>query len=222
MEKTLKLVEKEIESKLDHKDRMREKVMPACREVVRMASEIIKEVHRHHWPNARKNLQKASWAIKEIQQMLAKEPDLRFAGFVTMAEKEYAEAAITLSVLGDKRLPLPAELAVAAPEYLNGMAEAIGEMRRHLLDRLRKQEFAEAERILSVMDSFYYFLFSLDYPDAILRGLRRMVDNDRGIIERTRGDLTTALIQENLRQELLRVEKGISPPPTPPPSRGRK
>ena len=222
MEATLKLIEKEIALKLDHKDRMREKVMPACREVVRMASEIIKEVHRHHWPNARKSLQKASGAIKEIQKMLAKEPDLRFAGFVTMAEKEYAEAAITLSVLGDKRLPLPAELGVSAPEYLNGMAEAIGEMRRHLLDRLRKQEFAESERILETMDSFYFFLFSLDYPDAILRGLRRMVDNDRGIIERTRGDLTTALIQENLRRELLRVEKGISPPPTPPPSRGRK
>ena len=58
-------------------------------------------------------------------------------------------------------------------------------------------------------NSFYFFLFSLDYPDAILRGLRRMVDNDRGIIERTRGDLTTALIQENLRRELLRVENKI-------------
>ena len=222
MEKTLKLVKKDIGLKLNHKDRMREKVMPACREVVRMASEIIKEVHRHNWENAKKDLQKASKSIKEIQKMLAKEPDLRFAGFVTMAEKEYAEAAITLAVLGDKRLPLPAELSVAAPEYLNGMAEAIGEMRRHLLDRLRKQEFAEAEHILYVMDSFYSFLFSLDYPDAILRGLRRMVDNDRGIIERSRGDLTSALIQENLRRELLRVEKGISPPPTPPPSRGRK
>ena len=209
MEKTLKLIKKEITLKLDHKDRMREKVMPACREVVRMASEIIKEVHRHHWPNAKENLQKAGKAINEIQKMLAKEPDLRFAGFVTMAEKEYAEAAITLSVLGEKRLPTLAELAVAAPEYLNGMAEAIGELRRHLLDRLRKHEYQEAERLLNVMDSFYYFLFSLDYPDAILRGLRRMVDNDRSIIERTRGDLTTALIQENLRQELLRLEKSL-------------
>ena len=209
MEKTLKIIEKEIALKLDHKDRMREKVMPACREVVRMASEIIKEVHRHHWQNAQNNLKKASGAVKEIQKLLVREPDLRFAGFVTMAEKEYAEAAITLAVLGDKRLPLPAELGVSAPEYLNGMAEAIGEMRRHLLDRLRKQEFAEAEHILYVMDSFYSFLFSLDYPDAILRGLRRMVDNDRGIIERSRGDLTSALIQENLRREILRVEHKI-------------
>ncbi|MFA5393453.1 MAG: haloacid dehalogenase [Candidatus Ratteibacteria bacterium] len=209
MEKTLKLIEKDIEAKLDHKDKMREKVMPACREVVRMASGIIKEVHRHNWENAKNDLRKAAKSIQEIQKILAKEPDLRHAGFVTMAEKEYAEAAITLAILGDKRLPTPEELTVPAPEYLNGMAEAIGEMRRHLLDRLRKQEFAEAERILSTMDSFYYFLFSLDYPDAILRGLRRMVDNDRGIIERSRGDLTSALIQENLRRELLRVENKI-------------
>ena len=202
-------IEKEVKARLDHKDRMREKVMPACREVVRMASEIIKEVHRHHWEKAKKDLEKATKAIKEIQRLLAKEPDLRFAGFVTMAEKEYAEAAITLSVLGEKRLPTLAELAVAAPEYLNGMAETIGELRRHLLDRLRKHEYKEAERLLNVMDSFYYFLFSLDYPDAILRGLRRMVDNDRSIIERTRGDLTTALIQENLRQELLRMERSL-------------
>jgi translin len=209
MEKTLKLIKKEITLNLDHKDHMREKVMPACRDVVRMASGIIKEVHRHNWDNAKKDLQKAAKSIKEIQKMLAKEPDLRHAGFVTMAEKEYAEAAITLAVLGDKRLPLPAELLVPVPEYLNGMAEAIGEMRRHLLDRLRKQEFAESERILEIMDSFYFFLFSLDYPDAILRGLRRMVDSDRGIIERSRGDLTSALIQENLRRELLRVEHKI-------------
>jgi len=209
MEKTLKLIKKEIILKLDHKDRMREKVMPACREVVRMASGIIKEVHRHNWENAKKDLRKAAKSIEEIQKMLAKEPDLRHAGFVTMAEKEYAEAAITLAVLGDKRLPTPAELTVPVPEYLNGMAETIGEMRRHLLDRLRKQEFAESERILEIMDSFYFFLFSLDYPDAILRGLRRMVDSDRGIIERSRGDLTNALIQENLRRELLRVENKI-------------
>ncbi|MFH0797721.1 MAG: hypothetical protein V2A65_11850 [Candidatus Omnitrophota bacterium] len=207
MELVLKRIGKEVKASLDHKDRMREKVMPACREVVRMASEIIKEVHRHHWENAKKYLEKATRAIKDIQRLLAKEPDLRFAGFVTMAEKEYAEAAITFSVLGEKRLPTLAELAVAAPEYLNGMAETIGELRRHLLDRLRKHEYQEAERLLNVMDSFYSFLFSLDYPDAILRGLRRMVDNDRSIIERTRGDLTTALIQENLRQEILRMEK---------------
>jgi translin len=168
---------------------------------------VIKDVHRHHWQKARKGLDAMALALRGIRAMVADHPELRFAGFVTSAEKEYAEAAITFSVLGEKRLPAPGELEVAAPEYLNGMAEAIGEMRRHLLDRLRKQEFAEAERILAAMDDFYHFLFSLDYPDAVLRGLRRQVDADRAIIERTRSDLTTTLIQENLRAELVRLEE---------------
>jgi len=207
LENTLKKIEVEVRRQLDKRDQAREKVMPACREIVRMASEVIKDVHRHHWQKAKDDLSSMSADLKKIQKALEQQPDLRFAGFVTMAEKEYAEAAITLAVLGEKRLPGPSELGVECPEYLNGMAEAIGEMRRHLLDRLRKQEFGEAEHILAAMDNFYYFLFSLDYPDAVLRGLRRMVDSDRGIIERTRGDLTITLIQENLRQELLRSRK---------------
>ncbi|HNQ35417.1 MAG TPA: hypothetical protein PKN80_05050 [bacterium] len=202
MEKALQQLETEIKKELDRKDRAREAVLPACRELVRMASEVIKEVHRHKWPEARSHLVKAGLSLREIQERVAKHPDLRFAGFVTMAEKEYAEAAITLAVLNEKRLPTLDEIGVHAPEYLNGMAESIGEMRRHLLDQLRKDRLAEAERILQVMDSFYHFLFSLDYPDAILRGLRRMVDSDRGILERTRGDLTTTLVQEKLRREL--------------------
>ncbi len=207
MEETLRKIEKEVKRYLDRKDKIREESLKTCREIVRLASEVIKDVHRYRWQEANRRLQGVTRLLKKTQQALETEPDLRYAGFVTMAEKEYAEAAITLAVLGEKRLPPPEELGVPAPEYLNGMAEAIGELRRHLLDRLRKEELAEAERILSVMDNFYYFLFSLDYPDAILRGLRRMVDNDRAILERTRADLTNALLQENLRQQMLRVEK---------------
>lgn len=212
MKSALEMIEGGLRAELDRADQAREQVLPACRDIVRMASEVIKEVHRHHWQKAKDGLSRMADRLAEVRAVLADHPALRFAGFVTSAEKEYAEAAITCAVLSENRLPTPAELAVAAPEYLNGMAEAIGEMRRHLLDRLRKRDFTEAERLLRVMDDFYHFLFALDYPDALLRGLRRQVDADRAIIERTRSDLTTTLIQENLRAELLRLEEKLARP----------
>lgn len=147
--------------------------------------------------------------LEEAVGALAGHEDVRYAGFVHDAAKEYAEARITYAVVFGHPLPDRDELRVEPAAFLNGMGEAIGEMRRHLLDLMRSGHLERSEEILQTMDEMFYLLTSMDYPDAITGGLRRTADVARSIIERTRGDLTTTIIQENLKGALERaVEEG--------------
>ena len=130
-------------------------------------------------------------------------------GFVHDSQKEYAEAAITLALASDGRLPSPEELGVHSAAYLNGLAEAASEMRRHILDTLRRDDFQRCEKLLGHMDEIYSVLITIDYPDAITGGLRRTTDMLRGVLERTRGDLTVAYRQSQLESQLKKLHQTL-------------
>jgi translin len=101
-------------------------------------------------------------------------------------------------------------LGVAGFTYLNGLAEVVGELRRKALDILRHGYSQEAERLLGIMDDIYSVLVTIDYPDAITNGLRRQTDLARGIIEKTRGDMTFSLRGEHLEQAILRLSTQLN------------
>jgi len=138
-------------------------------------------------------------------------PDVYFAGFLQDAQKEYAEARLTEAIVAGTDLPGPEDLEVELPPYLNGMAECIGEGRRAILDLLRRGEVGESERILTAMEDMYYLLVSMDYPDAITGNLRRSTDVARSIMERTRGDLSVALVQRKLQEALQAGLRRLEP-----------
>jgi translin len=140
---------------------------------------------------------------------LRQDADIFFAGFVHDAQKEYAEASITLAVVSGRDLPSPDELDVEVAAYLNGMGEAVGELRRHLLDALRTGDIDHCEETLDVMEEMYGTLVTFDFPDAMTGGLRRTTDSVRGILERTRGDLAVASRQRDLEQRLAEFEKRV-------------
>jgi translin len=118
------------------------------------------------------------------------------------AAKEYAEARLTLALAADRPLPSADELHIADASWLNGLAEAASELRRHLLDRLRAGEMNQSERLLTAMDDVYALLVTVDYPDALTGGLRRTTDALRPVLERTRGDLTTTILQQRLQKAI--------------------
>jgi translin len=60
------------------------------------------------------------------------------------------------------------------------------------------------------MDSIYNLLMTFDFPDAITYGLRRRVDSLRGVLERTRGDLTNSLRQQRLQLALKELEQRLN------------
>jgi translin len=137
---------------------------------------------------------------------LSEYPDLFFAGYTQDSLKEYAEASTTYALVQNEPLPTPEELGVEHATYLQGLAEAAGELRRRCLDILRHGHSDEAERLLNHMDDIYAVLVTMDYPDAITGGLRRLTDLVRGVTERTRGDMTISLRQEQLEASLKRLE----------------
>lgn len=184
------------------KNTAREKALPLCREAIRLSANAIRAVHRHEFEVARELAVKAGAQLKIAKESLADHPDIYFAGFVHDSQKEFAEASITLALIEGAALPTPADLDVEHAAYLNGMGEAIGELRRHLLDTLRTGDIESCEKWLTAMDEMYGVMVTVDYPDAMTGGLRRTTDSVRGILERTRGDYTMSLQQKRLEKKI--------------------
>ncbi|HEY3396085.1 MAG TPA: hypothetical protein VGM19_00350 [Armatimonadota bacterium] len=198
-----------ITQELDRQDVAREAAFTLSRQVIRAASMAIKSIHRHEPEAAHQHLEQCGALTAQMLAALAETPALRFGGFVGDAEKEYAEAALTIACIEDTPIPDHNALGVDGAAWLNGLSEAGGEFRRHVLDAIRECDLQEAERFLAAMEETYYFLMGFDYPSAIDRGLRGRCDNLRGMIERTRGDLTNALRQASLEQRLIEVEQSL-------------
>ena len=130
-----------------------------------------------------------------------------FTGYTQDAIKEYCEACLTVAVIKGEPLPTPQDLDAEAPAYLNGLTETLGELRRRCLDLLRPGYSTEVERLLAMMDDIFTQLVTMDYPDAITDGLRRRTDLARGIIERTRADITVSFRQNTLERKLDQLAK---------------
>ncbi len=180
----------------------RDRALSHGRDVIRNSANAIRAIHRGDLEQGEKLLAAAGGLLAEVDEVLKAHPDVYFAGFVHDAQKEYAEASITLALVAGRDLPDPKGLRVGNAAYLNGAAEAVGELRRQVLDRLRQRETQRCEELLAAMDDIYSVLVTVDFPDAMTGGLRRTTDSVRGILERTRGDLTMALVQSRVEQRL--------------------
>lgn len=198
----LSTVETWAREDLDRKNAVRESALTRSRELIRACATCIRAVHRHEWETARDLLERAGALNRQMVAETQALADIYWAGYVQDAQKELVEATATFALTQGNPLPDPRDLGVAPAPYLNGLAEAVGELRRFLLDQLRRGQTEQGERLLTTMDDIYDLLVTLDYPDALTGGLRRSTDNARGILEKTRGDLTLALHQEALTRSL--------------------
>jgi len=189
---------------------VREDALKQTRKLTRFAAHAIRAIHRNELDTAEKNMQEAQKIVDSLNASLKDFPEFYFAGYTLDSLKEYIEARLTINMIENKPLPMPEELHIEYSTYLRGMAETIGELRRRCLDILRQGYSDEAERLLEVMDEIYAMLVTIDYPDSITYGLRRQTDLVRGIIERTRADLTTSLRELHMQQALKDFEKRIN------------
>lgn len=187
----------------------RDRALAQTRSLTRHCANAIRAVHRDECEVADHHLKEARILAESLRKDLVEYPDLYNAGYTQDALKEYAEANLVYNLVDDASLPTPEELGLEYATYLQGLAEAVGELRRRCLDVLLKGHPQEAERLLDHMDDIYAVLVTMDYPDAITGGLRRLTDIVRSITERTRGDLTLSLRQDHLEQSLHRLEKKL-------------
>jgi len=195
----------QIRQDFDARTAARDRALAQARQLTRACSLAIRAVHRDETPLMQEHLDEARKLAQSLKSDLAGHPDLFYAGYTQDALKEFVEANVTCALIQNRPLLTPEELGVAGFTYLNGLAEVVGELRRRTLDILRHGYSQEAERLLGIMDDIYSVLVTMDYPDAITSGLRRQTDLARGIVEKTRGDITFSLRGEHLEQAIGRL-----------------
>lgn len=188
---------------------VRDRALSQSRTLTRHCAHAIRAIHRNEWELAQDHLDKCREIIARLRQELASHPEIFYAGYTQDALKEYAEARLVYALTRNSALPDPESLELEFSTYLQGLAEAAGELRRRCLDSLIQGDSQEAERLLRHMDDIYGVLVTMDYPDAITGGLRRLTDMVRGVTERTRGDLTLSRRQQQLEANLRSVEQQL-------------
>ncbi len=205
----LTAITEQIQAAFSAKNAARDDAIARSRELIRRCAESIRAIHRHEWPQAEEKLVVVRDGAQELRAVVAQYPDLYYTGYTQDALKEVVEAHATYAIVRNQPLPTPETLDVEYATYLNGLAEAATELRRFILDILRRKDGSsdEAERLLDWMDAVYDELVTFDFPDAITSGLRRQTDIVRGVLERTRGDLTMTLRQQRMENALRRFEE---------------
>jgi translin len=209
---TLETVSEQIRARFTEKNAARDRALARSRELIRLCAESIRATHRREWDAADDKLAAVRAGADALREAVAGYPDLYQTGYTQDALKEVVEAFATAAIIRDQPLPTPDDLSVGGDTWLNGMAEAATELRRFILDILRREDggedgsVAEAERLLGWMDAIYDQLVTFDFPDAITGDLRRRTDVVRGVLERTRGDLTTTLQQQRLQAAMRALE----------------
>ena len=179
----LEVIADELRQSFSDKDAAREKALPLCRQAIRHCARAIRNIHRQEFEKAKELLQSARSQLIEAREVLTPHNDLSHTAFLRDAQKEFAEGMITLSLVAGKQVPAPDELDIDPAAYLNGMGEAVGELRRYLLDCMRKGDLSRGDELLGAMDDIYSTLVTMDFPDAITGGLRHTTDMVRGVLE---------------------------------------
>ncbi|MBN2305467.1 MAG: haloacid dehalogenase [Anaerolineae bacterium] len=205
----LEPITEQIRAVFEAKTAARDAAINQSRTVIRHCANAIRAIHRHEWDTAHERLEQARQATDKLRADVADYPDLYHSGYTQDALKEYVEAHATYALVREEALPTLDSLDVEPAAYLNGLAEAASELRRQILDIIRRGHSDEAERLLVQMDTIYGILMGFDFHDSVTGGLRRRLDSLRGVLERTRGDVTTSLRQQQLQAALRGFEQRI-------------
>jgi translin len=198
----LKEITDGLRSRFDARTQARDHALQQSRALTSLSAHTIRAIHREEFEDVEHNLAEMRQVVTVLKEFLADYPDLYFAGYTQDAIKEYVEAHITYALVQGAPFPTPEALGAEDAAYTKGMAEAATELRRRALDILRKGYSQDAEALLEAMDEIYTELVTFDYPDAVTYGLRRQTDVVRGVLERTRGDLTISMRQHHLAQAM--------------------
>lgn len=209
MPEQLATIGDQILARLEATNAARERALGESRQIVRLCANCIRATHRNDLTAARRLSNEARDRLGALATMLREQPAIYWAGYVQDAQKEFVEARVFLSWIGQMALPGPDDLGVADAVYLNGLGEAASELRRYALDRLRAGDVPPAEWALTTMDDVYSLLVTVDFPDAVTNGLRRTTDMVRGVLERTRGDVTVTMRQQGLERALEQARAAL-------------
>jgi translin len=213
MRTMLEEISARIRENFEAKDSIREEGLKISREIVRECRAATFALHSRGFEKANNNIKAAAVSLEKLEVIFKGHADIYYAGYLEHAQQEYSEVSVLRSLLMQEgkpeNIPSPDELGVEYAAYLNGLGDVVGELRRHVLDLIRRDSYEKAEVFLGIMEDIHATLMDFDYPDAITKGLRRKTDVSRGLIEKTRGDVVNAIRQKKLETAMLNLESRI-------------
>jgi len=177
----------------------REEILKLSRNIVRDCSIAIKNIHRKEFDKYHEKIDKIKINHKNLLKLVNKNPGLFFK-YLKTPEQEFTESIAFYSIINGKEIPSPIELEINPLNFLLGLADVIGELRRYALDNIRNSRVEDLNSILENMDEIYTYLFTIDYPVGVTQDLRHKVDVARNIIEKTRGDISLAIQMDDLKK----------------------
>ncbi len=189
---------------------LRTEVQKASRRVIKLAKRAIFAAHRRELTEARELLAEARSELVKLRELLMERPDVAGLGILNPAYQELAEAEVFSALMAGSEPPAPEDIGIPHDQYLLGLADVIGELRRQALEAMRDGKLADAERFLSLMEEIYMELISLDEAQAILSELRHKCDIGRRLIEATRGEIAVEARRAALREALARLEEALA------------
>lgn len=200
----------EIESILGLKDSVREEVIKITREIIRLCGEAVRYIHTSNYKEAFERIIKARENVEKVKDLLKEHPDLYYSGLVYNAFSEYVEAVTVYKLVVEKTMPSFRELSIPYVPYLQGLGDAIGEIRRHVLGLLDKGDIENATTYLDIMETIYSWLRRLNYPEALIPGIRHRVDVARRLLEDTRALLIYTKNALELAKVIKRHKNNVS------------
>lgn len=165
----------------------RDLALDHSRKVIRLSKRVIHGVHTGS--AADEDVIGLEMAMAELMSVEA--PEVRGSSLVQDAAMEYAEAMLLLSLVTSGRAPSHSDLGISAAAWVLGLADCVGELRRILTRDLMDGRVDSARATLEMMEGISGELMLLDVPDAVAP-VRRKQDIVRGIMDRTRSDMTIA------------------------------
>jgi translin len=197
----LRRVISEIDSRLSVRERERDEMIKKSRDVTRLSGWVVNAIHRGSLEEARRYLEEMNARVKEFLRHARSDPFLYHSGLVHSTLAEYVEAMLFYHLVVEGRLLTPKELGVDEVPYLQGLGDVVGELRRLALDLMRVGEVDLADRVLDLMEAIYYEMRGLEYPDALIPGVKHKVDVARRLID----DTKALLLEVKGRREVLKA-----------------
>jgi translin len=204
---SLKVILNKIQDELQKREKVHEEVQRDMRRATRLSKQAILFTHQERLKEATKLLQESTELLAKLHSVAKFYPDMLYSGLVNAAHQEYAEAQTLLTLVRNNCFISPEEIGVPSIDYVLGLADVIGELRRRALDSLRKENVKTAEECLRLMEAIYVELMSMDESYMLVPGLRRKSDVARHLIETTRGDITIEARRNSLEKCMQNLEK---------------
>ncbi|KON31216.1 hypothetical protein AC482_01565 [miscellaneous Crenarchaeota group-15 archaeon DG-45] len=191
-------------ARLRTREKARDEVLSRARRARMLSKQAILLIHNGALSEAEEKIREARRLLGEAEPYVEEHAELAGFNEVRATAEEHAEASILHGLKASGAFPAPEEVGVPLYAYVLGLGDVVGELRRDALEAMRVGDLEAAEADLGVMEDIYLSLISLEEVSLLLEGIRRKLDIARGVIERTRGELTAEAGRRRL-SEAVRV-----------------